>query len=161
MANVYTTVSNAIWYTDKCEIVTGADPVTYNVYVISTTPPRTVGGDIASGEVTLYTTAAQDVMANATVVGANIPANTTVNTVSVGVSLDLTDSATGNVVNGVFTITLPDPGNLYSNSVQVAANNRQQVYVGAGNYLTIDGGNFTARELGTASSAQAGVIGQG
>ena len=106
-------------------------------------------------------TAAQDVMANATVVGANIPANTTVNTVSVGVSLDLTDSATGNVVNGVFTITLPDPGNLYSNSVQVAANNRQQVYVGAGNYLTIDGGNFTARELGTASSAQAGVIGQG
>jgi len=27
--------------------------------------------------------------------------------------------------------------------------------------LTITGTNFTARELGTASSAQAGVIGQG
>jgi hypothetical protein len=50
-------------------------------------------------------------------------------------------------------------GNIYSAAPQVAANSRQQIYVGAGNYLTITGSNFTARELGTASSAQDGVIG--
>jgi hypothetical protein len=31
-ANVVTTASNALWYTDKCEIVTGSTPVTYQVY---------------------------------------------------------------------------------------------------------------------------------
>ena len=92
-ANVYTSVSNAIWYTDKCEIVTET-AVAYNVYA----------------------------------------------------------TALGNA----------DPvGNIYSSPVQVAANSRQQIYVGAGNKLTISGTGFTARELGTASSAQAGVIGQG
>jgi hypothetical protein len=92
-ANVYTSVSNAVWYTDKCEIVTET-AVSYNVFA----------------------------------------------------------TALGNA----------DPvGNIYSNPVQVAANSRQQIYVGAGNYLTISGTGFTARELGTASSAQAGVIGQG
>jgi hypothetical protein len=47
-------------------------------------------------------------------------------------------------------------GNLYSNAVAVGANTRQQIYVGAGNKITITG-TFTARELGTASSAQEGV----
>lgn len=47
-------------------------------------------------------------------------------------------------------------GNLYSNAVSVGANTRQQIYVGAGNKVTITG-TFTARELGTASSAQEGV----
>ena len=92
-ANVYTSVSNAVWYTDKCEIVTET-AVSYNVY--------------------------------ATALGTAAPV-----------------------------------GNIYSSPVQVAANSRQQIYVGAGNYLTITGTGFTARELGTASSAQAGVIGQG
>ena len=89
-ANVYTSVSNAIWYTDKCEIVTET-AVSYNVYV--------------------------------------------------------TALGTASAV-----------GNLYSSSVQVAANSRQQIYVGAGNYLTISGSGFTAKEIGTASSAQYGVI---
>jgi hypothetical protein len=31
-ANVVTTASNALWYTDRCEIVTGSTPVTYQVY---------------------------------------------------------------------------------------------------------------------------------
>lgn len=31
-ANVYTTLSNAVWYTDKCEINTGNSSVTYQVY---------------------------------------------------------------------------------------------------------------------------------
>ena len=32
MANVYTSLSNAIWYTDKCSISTGSTAVTYQVY---------------------------------------------------------------------------------------------------------------------------------
>jgi hypothetical protein len=41
--------------------------------------------------------------------------------------------------------------------VAVAANTRQQIYVGAGNKITITG-TFTARELGTQSSAQYSVF---
>jgi hypothetical protein len=83
--------SNTTWYTDKCEIVTGANSVTYNIYAVA--------------------------LGNAT-----------------------------------------PSGNLYNNNPLVAANSRQQIYVGAGNKLTIIGANSTARELGTASSATAGVI---
>ena len=49
--------------------------------------------------------------------------------------------------------------NIDSNAISVPANSRQQIYVGAGNHLTIIGDNFTAQELGTASSATQGVIG--
>lgn len=48
-------------------------------------------------------------------------------------------------------------GNLYSNAVSIGANTRQQIYVGAGNKITITG-TFTARELGTKSSAQYSVF---
>lgn len=51
-------------------------------------------------------------------------------------------------------------GNIYSNAVAIPANTTQQIYVGAGNKLTITG-TFTATELGTQSSAQYGVIGGG
>ena len=50
-------------------------------------------------------------------------------------------------------------GNLYANTVRVPAGTAHNAYVGAGNYLIIVGTTFTARALGTASSAQAGVIG--
>jgi hypothetical protein len=49
-------------------------------------------------------------------------------------------------------------GNIYSNAVSVAANSREEIYVGAGNKLTIIGANFTAQELGTQSSAQYSVF---
>jgi hypothetical protein len=52
-------------------------------------------------------------------------------------------------------------GNIYSNAVSIPASSTQEIYVGVGNRLTVTGANFTAQELGTASSAQAGVIGQG
>ena len=52
-------------------------------------------------------------------------------------------------------------GNLYANVVRVPAGTAHDAYVGAGNYLIIVGTTFTARALGTASSAQAGVIGYG
>jgi len=57
--------------------------------------------------------------------------------------------------------TVAAVGNIYSNAVSVPASSTQEIYVGVGNRLTITGANFTAQELGTASSAQAGVIGQG
>lgn len=53
-------------------------------------------------------------------------------------------------------------GNMYSNGAIVSPSSSQQVYVGAGNKLTVtSSGTFTVREIGTASSAQSGVIGTG
>jgi hypothetical protein len=57
--------------------------------------------------------------------------------------------------------TVAAVGNIYSNAVSVPASSTQEIYVGVGNHLTVTGANFTVQELGTASSAQAGVIGQG
>jgi hypothetical protein len=52
-------------------------------------------------------------------------------------------------------------GNIYSQPIQIPAETVFEVYCGAGNKVTITGSNWTALELGTASSAQAGVIGYG
>ena len=49
-------------------------------------------------------------------------------------------------------------GNIYSAPIQIPAATTRDVYSGVGNYVTITGADFTAEELGTASSAQAGVI---
>jgi hypothetical protein len=89
-ANVISSASNVVWYTDKCELTALSGGVTYQIYV--------------------------------TALGSASPI-----------------------------------GNLYSNAVAVAANTRQQIYVGAGNKITITG-TFTARELGTQSSAQYSVF---
>jgi hypothetical protein len=52
-------------------------------------------------------------------------------------------------------------GNLYSAPINVPANTVFETYSGAGNKVTITGSNWTALELGTASSATEGVIGAG
>jgi hypothetical protein len=52
-------------------------------------------------------------------------------------------------------------GNLYSVPINVPANTVFETYSGAGNKVTVTGSNWTALELGTASSATAGVIGAG
>ena len=52
-------------------------------------------------------------------------------------------------------------GNLYSVAINIPANTVFETYSGAGNKVTIAGANWTALELGTASSATAGVIGAG
>jgi hypothetical protein len=93
-ANVYTSLSNATVYTDKLQISTGANAVTYQVY--------------------------------ATALGSEAPA-----------------------------------GNIYSAPISIPANTVFEVYSGAGNKVTVAGSPFTALELGTASSAQEGVIGGG
>jgi hypothetical protein len=67
------------------------------------------------------------------------------------------------ISTGAATVTYnvalaPGFGNtIYSNPIQIPANSQMTVYVGVGNQLTITGGTFTAEEIGTASSAQAGV----
>ena len=48
-------------------------------------------------------------------------------------------------------------GNLYSAAINIPANAVYETYSGAGNKVTITGSNWTALELGTASSATAGV----
>jgi hypothetical protein len=70
--------------------------------------------------------------------------------------------ATGNtaVTYNVYAVALgtADPvGNLYSAAVQIPANNVREVYTGAGNKVTVTGSNWTATELGTASSATASI----
>lgn len=90
-ANVYTALSNTTVYTDKLQVSTGANAVTYQVY--------------------------------ATALGTASPA-----------------------------------GNIFSVPISIPANTVFEVYSGAGNKVTITGTPFTALELGTASSAQAGVI---
>ena len=52
-------------------------------------------------------------------------------------------------------------GNIYSAPISIPANTVFETYSGAGNKVTITGSNWTALELGTASSATAGVIGAG
>lgn len=52
-------------------------------------------------------------------------------------------------------------GNLYSAAINIPANAVYETYAGAGNKVTVTGSNWTALELGTASSATAGVIGAG
>ena len=50
---------------------------------------------------------------------------------------------------------------IYSANTQISPYNMQDVYVGVGNKLTIGGSDFTAQEVGTASSGTAGVSGGG
>jgi hypothetical protein len=93
-ANVYTSLANTTVYTDKLQITTSGNAVTYQVY--------------------------------ATALGSAAP-----------------------------------EGNIYSAPISISANTIFEVYSGAGNKVTVTGSPFTALELGTASSAQSGVIGGG
>jgi hypothetical protein len=89
-ANVYTSLANTTVYTDKLQISTSANAVTYQAYA-------TALGSAAA------------------------------------------------------------IGNIYTAPITIPANTVFEVYSGAGNKVTVVGSPFTALELGTASSAQAGV----
>ena len=93
-ANVYTSLANTTVYTDKLQISTAANAVTYQAYA-------TALGSAAA------------------------------------------------------------IGNIYTAPITIPANTVFEVYSGAGNKVTVTGSPFTALELGTASSATAGVIGAG
>jgi hypothetical protein len=155
-ANVYTSVANAVWYTDKCEIVTGT-AVTYNIYVMQAGNP-TVGivGSISNvSNVMISTNAGQNLVGATFVTGTGVANTVTVVSAVNGQSLLMSANATASGTYD-YTLTTGNQGNLYSAAPQVAANSRQQIYVGAGNKLTITGSGYTAREIGTASSATAG-----
>lgn len=66
-------------------------------------------------------------------------------------------TGTNTVTYNVELVYGPATGNLYSNSIQIPANNRVTVWVGVGNKLTVAGGNVTIQEVGTTSSGQVGV----
>jgi hypothetical protein len=86
--------------------------------------------------------------------------NTTVYTDRLEIS-----TTTANATVQVYAVALGTAnavGNLYSVPISVPANTVYQTYVGAGNKVTIVcTAGYTALELGTASSATAGVIGYG
>jgi hypothetical protein len=90
MANVFTSLSNTLWYTDKCSITTGNTAVTYQIY--------------------------------ATALGSS-----------------------------------PAVGNIYSGPPELGSYEQKEIYVGVGNYITVTGTNYTAQEIGTQTSAQAGT----
>jgi len=154
-ANVYTSVANAVWYTDKCEVVTETS-VGYNVYVVQAGNKRVgLTGSVTNGSNLMLTSQASASLVNATFnTGPGVANTTTVLSVVNGQSLIMSANATSDGT-GPYTLTMGNPGNLYSSAVQIAANSRQTIYVGAGNYLTITGTGFTAREIGTATSATA------
>jgi hypothetical protein len=149
--------SNATWYTDKAEIVTGSNSVTYNVYAVAL-PPYSYTTEIVTvnGSAVTTTLGTIPVPVGADITGTGIAANTTVSAYNPGTSLTLSANATA---DGTITatITTPAAGNLFSANPQIPANSREQIYVGAGNKLTIIGANSTAQEIGTASSALYGV----
>jgi len=150
-------ISNATWYTDKAEIVTGSNSVTYNVYAVALPPLSfTTTVTTTNGSNTARTAGTIDVPTGAAIAGTGIAGGSTVTAYSPGVSITLSANATA---NGTVTATVTPvaAGNLYSTNPQIPANSREQIYVGAGNKLTIIGGNSTAQEIGTASSALAGV----
>jgi hypothetical protein len=156
-ANVYTSVANAVWYTDKCEIVTGNTAVTYNIYVMQAGNP-TVGilGSVSNASnVMISPNASQTLIGSTFKTGTGVANTVTVASAVNGQTLVMSANATADST-GPYTLTTGNQGNLYSAAPSVAASNRQQIYVGAGNRLTITGSNFTAREIGTASSAVEG-----
>ena len=159
-------IANTIWYTDKAEIVTGNTVASYNVYEVNVAQPVTLAGYIVNGSPTLTTTYTGANIIGRSITGTGIAANSTISTQtrnsdSVTTSFTLSANATANTGNAStyanFTATAPAPGNIYSAAPQVAASSRQQIYVGAGNFLTVTstGNTTTTRELGTASSATA------
>ena len=156
-ANVYTSVANAVLYTDKCEIVTGNTAVTYNIYVMQAGNP-TVGilGSVSNASNVMISPNASQVLIGSTFkTGTGVANTVTVVSAVNGQTLVMSANATADST-GPYTLTTGNQGNLYSAAPSVAASNRQQIYVGAGNRLTITGSNFTAREIGTASSAVEG-----
>ena len=153
-------ISNVTWNTDKAEIVTSNAYAIWNTYVMQAGNPTTgIIGSATTGSNVMLTTQASANLVGATFATGPGVANTfTVSSVVNGQSLVMSSNATASSINGQYTLTLGNPGNMYNNSPIVAPNSRQQVYVGAGNKFTVTStAQMTIREIGTASSATAGT----
>ena len=171
-ANVVTSAGNITWYTDKCQITALSGGVTYQVYatLLGTNPQVTT--TIASGPTgqppyELIVPRNYSIVINMVINGTNytegqyvtsIDNSTTPGYTRLGMSA-LSNSGFA-PDNGPYTFTFYETpvGNIWSNPVAVGNNASVEIYVGAGNKLTVTG-TFTAAELGTGSSAQDGVIG--
>lgn len=94
-----------------------------------------------------------------------MPANVYTSLANATVYTDRLEIATTTAVTyQVYAVALGNQaaaGNLFTAPVQIPANTIKEIYAGAGNKVTVTGANFTALELGTASSATEGVIGGG
>lgn len=153
-------IANATWNTDKVEIVTTSAPAIWNVYVVATGNLPRVGivGDVTGGSNVMITPNASQELVGATFsTGPGVANTTTVVSAVNGQTLTMSANASASYGQSQYTLLTGDPGNMYNNAPIVAPNSRQQVYVGAGNKLTVTcSATFTAREIGTASSATAG-----
>ena len=153
-------IANVTWNTDKAEIVTSSAVATWNVYVMATGNLSVAGivGDVTVASNVMITPSASQELVGATFATGPGVANTfTIVSAVNGQSLLMSDNATGSFPQGQYTLTTANPGVMYNNDPIVAPNNRQQIYVGAGNKLTVaSSAQFTVREIGTASSATAG-----
>lgn len=153
-------VANVTWNTDKAEIVTSSAYATWNVYVVATgnLPVAGIVGDVTvASNVMISPNASQELVGATFVSGPGVANTTTVVSVVNGQSLTMSANASASFGQSQYTLTTGNPGNIYNNAPIVAPNSRQQVYVGAGNKLTVaSGAQMTVREIGTASSATAG-----
>jgi len=153
-------IANVVWNTDKAEIVTSSAYAVWNTYVMATGNMPTMGilGQVTSGSnVMICPNATQDLVGATFVTGTGVANTTTVVSVVNGQSLVMSANASASGPQTSYTLTAGNPGNMYDNSPIVAPNSRQQVYVGAGNKLTVtSSAQMTVREIGTASSATAG-----
>jgi len=82
---------------------------------------RTITGSTTNNSFTLNTTAAHTILIGATVTGANIPNNTYVESVVSGVSVTLSQRATG-TATGTFTFTLNKPAIQFINDTSTIGN---------------------------------------
>jgi hypothetical protein len=163
---VYNTpITNVVWSTDKAEIVTTGNAVAYNVFIMQAGNPTVgiVGSVTANSNVMISPSAGQNLVGATFVTGPGVANSVTVVSAVNGQTLTLSANATATFGQSQYTLTTGNYGNLYvgagnSGGPNVAPNSRQQIYVGAGNKLTvINATDATVRAIGTASSATAGA----
>jgi hypothetical protein len=121
-------------------------------------PVAGIVGDVtASSNVMITPNASQQLVGATFATGPGVANTTTVVSAVNGQSLTMSANASSSSAQAQYTLTLGDPGNMYNNAPIVQPNGRQQIYVGAGNKLSVSSSaQMTVREIGTASSATAG-----
>lgn len=172
-ANVFSSnLSNVVWNTDKAEIVNASatDSVIYSIYVVQAGNPIVgiVGDVTVASNVMISPNASENLVGATFVTGPGVANTTTVVSAVNGQSLTMSANASASFAQSQYTLTTGNPGSMYggttAGNVLIAPASRQQIYVGAGNRLTVwvSGGpdsttaNCTIKEIGTASSATAG-----
>ena len=71
-------IANAVWYTDKAEIVTGNTVASYNIFEVNVAQPVILGGFVVTGNAVLTTTYTGANIIGCAITGTGIAANTTI-----------------------------------------------------------------------------------